>query len=240
VYRHDEMKSPRAFLGLGLFSFLACVAYPGSLIHWVIFLGCFLTVELLARRSLLPSRETARAIVACAAGGVASLATFYHPFVWAAIVERATRQAILLREVFQPKATFFFLRNQMRDTVQILGFGYPLWVLLGVPALFRSREWARGLFARKIVWSWVAAYVVHLILKDPALFPQLFLYVKEELMFAPLACILGGVTLAWLDAKGRLGRVAAVAVVLLCLGLYVQDFHYNADAVAAMLSREKQ
>jgi len=58
-------------------------------------------------------------------------------------------------------------------------------------------------------------------------------------MFAPLACILGGSTLAWLDRRGRLGRVAAVAVVLLCLGLYVPDFHYNADAVSAMLSREE-
>jgi hypothetical protein len=90
-----------------------------------------------------------------------------------------------------------------------------------------------------MIWSWVAAYAMHLILKDPVLFPQLFLYVKEELMYAPLACILGGVTLAWLDRKGRLGRAVAYGVVLLCFGLYLQDFHYNADAVAAMLSREE-
>jgi len=239
VSHHDGMKSPRALLGLGFFSFLACVVYPGSLIHWVILLGCFLAVELVARRSLFPSPETARALFACAAGGLASLAAFYHPFVWAAIVGRATRQAILLREVFQPKATFFFLRNQMRDSVEILSFGYPLWVLLGIPSLFRLREWARGPFAHKMVWSWLAAYVMHLVLKDPVFFPQLFLYVKEELMYAPLACILGGVTLAWLDARGRLGRAAAFGVVVLCFGLYLQDFHYNADAVAAMLSREE-
>jgi hypothetical protein len=239
VANHDQMKSPRALLGLGFFSFLACVAYPGSLIHWVILLGCFLVVELVTRRSLLPSPDAARTLLASAAGGVASLAAFYHPFVWAAIAGRATRQAILLREVFRPKATFFFLRNQMRDTVEILSFGYPLWMLLGVPALLRLRAWAHDPFARKMIWSWVAAYAMHLILKDPVFFPQLFLYVKEELMYAPLACILGGVTLAWLDAKGRLGRAAAYGVVLLCLGLYVQDFHYNADAVAAMLSREE-
>jgi hypothetical protein len=239
VANHDQMKSPRALFGLGFFSFLACVAYPGSLIHWVILLGCFLVVELVARRSLLPSPDAARALLASAAGGVASIAAFYHPFVWAAIAGRATRQAILLREVFRPKATFFFLRNQMRDTVEILSFGYPLWVLLGVPALLRLRAWAHDPFARKMIWSWLAAYTLHLILKDPVFFPQLFLYVKEELMYAPLACILGGVTLAWLDAKGRLGRATAYGVVLLCLGLYVQDFHYNADAVAAMLSREE-
>ncbi len=239
VSHYDGMRSPRALLGLAFFSFLACVAYPGSLIHWVIFLGCFLVVELVARRTLLPSPDTLRALVASAAGGVASLAAFYHPFVRAAIVGRAARQAILAREVFQPKAAFFFLRNQMRDTVEILSFGYPLWLLLGVPALLRLREWAQGLFARKIIWSWVAAYVLHLILKDPMFFPQLFLYVKEELMYAPLACILGGATLAWLDARGRLGRAAAYGLVLLCFGLYVRDFHYNADAVAAMLSREE-
>ena len=118
-----------------------------------------------------------------------------------------SRKARLVAESYRAPARFLLLRNQMRDTVRILSFGYPIFVLLALPAYFRLKQWGSGEMARRIVFAWTGTYISLLLLKDPAFFPQLFLHVKEDLLFAPLICILGGMTLAAMWKRSRVGRV---------------------------------
>ena len=95
-----------------------------------------------------------------------------------------------------PPATFFFLRNQMRDTVRILFNGYPLFVALSMGGwVLLCRTEVAG-FHRRLLVAWGLTYVLMLIFKDPALFPMIFLHAKEDLFYASLACLLGGLPIA--------------------------------------------
>ena len=49
--------------------------------------------------------------------------------------------------------------------------------------------------------AWGLTYGLMLILKDPALFPMIFLHAKEDLFYASLACLLGGLFLTYLWAR---------------------------------------
>ena len=116
-------------------------------------------------------------------------------------------------------ATLLFLRNQARDSVRILLSGYPLWLGLALPAYFRLRAWTSGPVAARVVLSWTAAFTLILILKDPLFLPSVFLQIKEDLFFAPLACILGGMTLYRLGRWGKLGKLL-VGGILLAVGIW--------------------
>jgi hypothetical protein len=172
--------------------------------------------------------ETVRILIGAMSGTLASLGLFYRRFVGTAL---ASKDAILAVEGYRPPATFFFLRNQMRDTARILQFGYPVWIVLGLPAYFKLRSWTTGPFARRVILAWTATYGTLLLLKDPAFFPQLFLHVKEDLLYAPLACVMGGMTLAWLSTKGGRGKTAIAVILAALLYLQVRDYVYNSDMI---------
>ena len=236
LFGYESLGRLRGFAIFALLSLTATLAYTATLFHVVAFMVCFTGLELVESRSALPSRMTARAVAASVVGTLGSFAIFYHRFVPAAL---ASRSAILAEEGYRPPATFFLLRNQMRDTATILSFGYPLFVLLALPAYFRLRDWTSGPLARRMILAWTASYVILLVLKDPIFFPQLLLHVKEELMFAPAMCVLGAMTLAWISRRGRVGAGIVVAVLVLFLGLQARDYRYNADTIAVWAETQR-
>jgi hypothetical protein len=228
VFRYETLHRPRSFLAFTLLSLFATVAYTATLFHFAAFLSCFTAVELVKTHSLLPSLETRRAISASLLGTLGSFATFYHRFVGGAL---ASRTAILAEEGYRAPATFYFLRNQMRDTARILQLGYPFFALLALPAYFRLPAWTAGELARKTIAAWTLSYALLLVLKDPLFFPQLLLHVKEDMLFAPLMCVLGAMTLSAAWRRGRAGRVFAIAVLSAFLVLQARDYLYNADTI---------
>jgi hypothetical protein len=234
VYRHRDFRRTGTVVRFALLSFAATIAYTATLFHFVIFTAWLVVLELMEHRAWIPRSETVRMLIGAVSGTLASLALFYRRFVGTAL---AGKDAILAVEGYRPPATFFFLRNQMRDTARILWFGYPVWVLLGLPAYFKLRSWASGPFARRVILAWTATYGTLLLLKDPVFFPQLFLHVKEDLLYAPLACVLGGMTLSRTASRGTKGKLLVAIVFLVLLGLQIRDYVFNADTVAAAIQR---
>lgn len=237
AYRFEQLERWSVLLGFAFLSMLATLAYTATLFHFVFFMIWFTVLELFERRSPLPSATTLRAVAASSTGTLGSFAVFYHRFVAPAL---ASKDAILAYEGYRAPATFFFLRNQMRDTAKILSLGYPWFVALALPAYVRLKEWSQGALSRRIILAWTATYVMLLVLKDPVFFPQLFLHVKEDLLFAPLACILGAMTLsaAW-SSPGKLKKWAVGAVLVFLLVLQARDYLYNADTIAVWAASQR-
>jgi hypothetical protein len=228
VYRQGDFQRTGTIVRFALLSLAATIAYAATLFHFVIFIAWLVFLDLVAERSWVPGRQTVRMLIGAVSGTCGSFALFYYRFVGTAT---ANRQAIFAAEGYHPPATFFFLRNQMRDTVQILRFGYPGWVLLAVPAYLKLRDWTTDSFARRVIMAWTATYGTLLVLKDPVFFPQLFLHAKEDLLYAPLLCVMGGMTLARLHSKGRRGKIAVAAVLIALACLQARDYTYNSDMV---------
>ena len=225
----DRLGKVRHFVAFALLSLAATIAYTATLFHFVIFMILFTLWEIVTTRKFWPSTMTLSAVAASLSGTVASFVLFYHHFVGTALTRH---EAILAVNTYRAPASFLFLRNQMRDTLTILSFGYPLYTLLALPAYFRLKQWSCNETARRLVLAWTGTYILLLVLKDPALFPQLLLHVKEDLLFAPLMCILGGMTLAWSWKRGGAFKCGVVLVLVLFGGLQVRDYLYNADTIA--------
>ncbi len=236
LFGYETLRRLQGFVIFALMSLTATLAYTATLFHFVTFMVCFTGLELLESRSALPSRTTRRAVAASVVGTLGSFAIFYHRFVPGALVSRS---AILAEEGYRSPATFFVLRNQMRDTATILSHGYPLFILLAIPAYFRLRDWTSGALARRMLLAWTATYLVLLVLKDPLFFPQLLLHVKEDLLFAPAMCVLGAMTLAAISRRGRVGTTIVIGVFLLFLGLQARDYRYNADTIAVWAETQR-
>ena len=211
-----------------LFSLAATLAYSATLVHFVLFMAWLVFLELWERKSILPGRQTWAMLIASVTGVLGSVALFYRHFLGASA---GSSLASLAPSGYRAPATFVFLRNQARDTVRILNHGYPLWILVALPAYVNLRSWTSGPFARRVVRAWTATYLSLLVFKDPLLFPELFLQIKEDLFFAGLLCVLGGITLEWLSRRFPKGKLMVSLVLLALFAFEVNDYLYNADTI---------
>jgi hypothetical protein len=158
------------------------------------------------------------------------LLLYYGPYIVDAVVGGG---AVLdSGQAYDPPATFFVLRNQLRDTVRILQNGYPIFVglsLMGLWALGRSNASA---FHRSMLWAGFVTYLGMLVLKDPAVLPRIFLHAKEDLFFAPFACLLAALPLARLWTSRLVGKLVVVIIFIALFGLALRDQVINADTLS--------
>jgi hypothetical protein len=222
--REVDLARPTVTLRFALLSFLATISYPATLLHFVTLVAWLLVLEIGEARAL--RRQAFSLFLGSAIATLGSVAIFYRRFLGSSGASAAFHP-----ESYRAPATFFLLRNQPRDTVSILELGHPAFLALALPAYSRLRSWTSGEFQRRLVWAWTAAYLTLLLLKDPFFFPALLLQVKEDLFVAPLACTLGGMSLAALAGRGRAGRLAAYVVLGALLVLRVNDYLYCADTI---------
>jgi hypothetical protein len=237
VARYDSIRQGSTVVRFSLLSLAAALTYSATLLHFVVLIVWLTILACLSERRLIPGSSTRRVVAGSAAGTLASVALFYRNFIgntW------TSKDAVLETAAYRAPATFLFLRNQVRDTARILRFGYPVWVLLALPAYVKLRTWTSGPFARRIVYSWTAAVATFVLLKDPAFFPRLLLQVKEDLLYAPLLGVLGGMTLSRLVSRRTKGRMLVVAIIFLILtGLHLRDYLYNADTVTVWAATQQ-
>ena len=226
--RHRDFARFRVAAVFALLSLAATLAYSATLVHFVLFMAWLVFLELKERKSIWPGRETWAVLISSVMGALGSVALFYRHFLG---VSAGSSLASLAPSSYRAPATFVFLRNQVRDTVRILNHGYPLWILLALPAYVNLRSWTSGPFARRVVWAWTATYLSLLVFKDPLLFPQLFLQIKEDLFFAGLLSVLGGITLEWLSRRFPKGKLMVSLALLALFALQVNDYLYNADTI---------
>ena len=227
--RQRDLHRFRPALIFGLLSFAATLAYSATLLHFVLFMVWLVFLEVVSARSILMHREARGFLAASIAGTLASVAVFYQHFLGAG----GSKLALLSSAGYRAPASFFFLRNQIRDTVRVLASGYPLSWLVAIPAFAKLGAWTRSAFSRRVVWAWTLTFLTFLVLKDPIFFPRLFLQIKEHLFFACLLSALGGMTLSKLSQSGSKGKVAVAVVLTLAVALRVGDYASNADMIRA-------
>ena len=174
-------------------------------------------------------REARGFLTASVAGTLASVAVFYRHFLGAG----GSKLALLSSTGYHAPSSFFFLRNQVRDTVRVLAGGYPLSWLIAISAFAKLRSWTSSAFSRRVIWAWTLTFLTFLVLKDPLFFPRLFLQIKEHLFFACLLSALGGMTLSKLVESGSKGKVVVAVVLTLAVTLRVGDYASNADMIHA-------
>ena len=213
---HDSLYERAHLWIFAVLSATAALSYTASLVQLCIFAAVLLLLLWIGG----PRSLTKRVVLGFGMGLLASFVFYYAPYA----LEAIRKSSLLLdRATYDPPATFFFLRNQMRDTVRILYNGYPLFVALSIGGwVLLCRPEVAGFYRRFLV-AWGLTYGLMLILKDPALFPMIFLHAKEDLFYASLACLLGGLFLTYLWACPPWGRVMVVGVFLGAALLAIRD-----------------
>ena len=221
---HDSLYERAHLWIFAVLSATAALSYAASLVQLCILAAVLLLLLWIGG----PRSLTKRVVLGFGMGLLASFVFYYAPYA----LEAIRKSSLLLdRATYEPPATFFFLRNQMRDTVRILYNGYPLFVALSIGGwVLLCRAEVAG-FHRRFLVAWGLTYGLMLILKDPALFPMIFLHAKEDLFYASLACLLGGLFLTYLWARPPWGRVMVVGVFLGAALLAIRDQHLNRNTL---------
>ena len=221
---HDSLYERTHLWIFAVLSAAAALSYTASLVQLCIFAAMLLLLLWVGK----PRTLAKRVFLGFGMGLLASFVVYYAPYA----LEAIRKSSLLLdRAAYDPPATFFFLRNQMRDTVRILLNGYPLFVALSIGGwVLLCRAEVAG-FHRRLLVAWGLTYVLMLIFKDPAFFPTIFLYAKEDLFYASLACLLGGLFLTYLWARPLWGRVVVVGVFLVAALLALRDQRLNSNTL---------
>jgi hypothetical protein len=202
---------------------VAALGYSSSVVLFGL-LGLVL-LALLAwtpRASSLPARRGVGA-GARRSGGLLAGVLFYFHYVPGLL---AGARGVEAEPDLFPGRSFFIFHNESRQSMRLwaLGLAWPLSAgLLAAPlALLRA---ARS--ARPVLVAWLGAWALILVLKEPAFFPKLLRWAKEDQFVSPLLCL----TLAAACAaiKPRWLRAGVAGLLLLgALLLQLRDFRYHA------------
>ncbi len=221
ISQRNFLLSNRGLLFFAFSTMLTVLSYPATLVHVSIFSVFFALLLFCGEEDQQLAR---RFLAALTIGFTLAFTLYYGPYV----VQAVQKANLLLdRTVYDPPASFFFLRNQMRDTVRILTNGYPVYVILSVGGfLLLPRSGALG-FHRKMLYSLGLTYLTMLILKDPALLPMIFLHAKEDLFYAPVACLLISLVVTKLWRRSRITQGIVLAFFTFLTFLQVRDQALN-------------
>jgi hypothetical protein len=227
----DAVQRARGFVVFTLVTLVTALCYTVAFVQISIFMAAFTALSFAfgaggSFRSLL------RPAAAFALGIAGAVALFYAPYLAQAARSSSSSEVLLDRAAaFDPPASFLFLRNQLRDTVRIYRNGHAVYVLLSFLGLALLARSGAASHQRRLLWAAFAAYVVMLTLKDPAFVPRIFLHAKEDLFYAPFACLLAALPLAWLWERWRL-RPLVVGVFLALFALSLRDKAWNASTLS--------
>ena len=157
---HDSLYERAHLWIFAVLSATAALSYAASLVQLCIFAAVLLLLLWIGG----PRSLTKRVVLGFGMGLLASFVFYYAPYA----LEAIRKSSLLLdRATYDPPATFFFLRNQMRDTVRILYNGYPLFVALSIGGwVLLCRAEVAG-FHRRLLVTWGLTYVLMLLFKDP-------------------------------------------------------------------------
>ena len=155
-------------------------------------------------------------VLALAGGGLVAGGLYYFHYVPGLLASAARGSA--LPELFPGREVYRVFRNESRMMMRVWAQGYGAVLIAGLvaaPVALRRAPPA----ARPVLGAWLAAWALTVALKDPALFPRLLRYVKEDLLLAPLLCLFVGAAVAAVpDPRWR----AALAAIVLAAAAWMQ------------------
>jgi hypothetical protein len=223
--RAPDVVSRRAVIGAGGLLGLAVLGYS-SLVVLIGFFGVVLLGLLLANVGGLPAAARKGLALSLVVGGLIAGGLFYFHYVPGMLHGAAGVEAE--PDAF-PGRTFFIFHNESKHSMRLwmLGLWIPMLAgLVAAPiALWRAPRWARP-----ILLSWLASWALVVILKEPALFPKLLRWAKEDQFLTPLLCVFVGAAVGAIP--GRRWRLAlAAAVIAGAAWLEWRDFGYHANSL---------
>jgi hypothetical protein len=204
---------------------LAVLGYSSLMVLFGLFgLALIALVVADARGLATPARRGL--VMALVGGGAIAGVLFYFHYVPGLL--RGAGAVEAAPDLF-PGKTFFIFHNESRQSLRLwtLGFSVPLGAgLLAAPwAIARARAGARP-----VLVSWLAAWGLVMVLKEPFLFPKLLRWAKEDQFVSPALalCLAGAVA----GLPRRWMRWAAGALVIgVALALEARDFAHHANSL---------
>jgi hypothetical protein len=221
----DELDRPARAAAAALLLAAASLGYSSALVLVGLFGAAWLLLLAVDARAL-SARARVGAVVAMIGGGALSLAVFYGHYVPGLL---AGVSGVEAEPDLFPGATFAIFHNESRQALRVwrLGFAFPaLAGLVAAPFALR-RAWPP---ARPVLLAWLLAWVLVMVLKEPALFPRMLRWAKEDQFLSPLVCLLiaGGV---WSLPRGWMCWAGSAAALAAALALQVRDFWHHANSL---------
>jgi hypothetical protein len=223
--RASEIATRREIVGAGLVLGVAVLGYS-SLVVLIGFFGLVLLTLLLVDARGLSTEARRGLALALIVGGMVAGALFYFHYVPGLLGGAASVEAE--PDAF-PGKTFFIFHNESRQSLRLWILGF--WMPLGLGLLCAPLAWVRApRWARPVLTSWLAAWVLVMVFKEPFLFPKLLRWAKEDQFVSPLLCLCAGAALA---AVPRRTLRWGLAGLLLAGALYLEanDFAHHANSL---------
>ena len=223
VAKARDLEGRREAVRAGLLLGLAVLGYSSSAVL-VGLLGIVLVALALVDARALSAGARRGLVGALVVGGVVSGVLYYFHYVPGLL--RGTSALEAEPELVSVKS-FFIFHNESRQNLRVWLGG--LWILvaaglLAAPfALRRAAAWARP-----VLVSWLAAWALIMLLKEPFLFPRLLRWAKEDQFFSPLLCLFVAAAVCGLPRPWMRWSASALALGG-ALWIQVNDYVLNAS-----------
>jgi hypothetical protein len=168
-------------------------------------------------------KGTAAALVI---GGLLAGGLFYFHYVPGLL--RGAREVAGGSDPF-PGRTVFIFHNESKESVRLWAGGYGLLLAAGLVAA-PVAWWRARAEARPILVSWLAAWALLMLLKEPFLLPKMLRWAKEDQFLSPLLCLFVGAGVAALPRTWMRWSAAAVAVGI-AVAIEARDFLLHANSL---------
>ena len=207
AWRAADMGGRRVAVAGGLLFATALLAYASLPVLMGLFVVVLLPLLALDARAV-PAASRRGLAQALVLGGLAAGALFYFHYVpgllsGAGPLEAAPDPVRVY--------TFFIFHNEGRPNLRLWYEGYWVGLLAGLLAapwaLRRAAPWARP-----VLVSWLAAWGLVMLFKEPFFLPKLLRWAKEDQFLSPLLCLLIGAGIGALPRPWMRWTAAAVAV----------------------------
>ena len=221
----DELHRPgRAGAG-ALLLCAAALGYSSAVVLVGLFGAVFLLLLAFDARALGTANRRG-ASLALAGGGALAFVLYYGHYLPGLLT--GARGVEAEPDLF-PGARFAIFHNESRQALRVWRLGFWMPALAGVLAAPSSlrRAWPPG---RPVLVAWLAAWALVMVLKEPAFFPRLLRWAKEDQFLSPLLALLIGGAIAQLPRRWM--RVAASAAALAgALALQLRDYWHHAHTL---------
>jgi hypothetical protein len=224
VLRVESLDTTRRSLLAGGILGLAVLAYS-SLPVLVGLFGLVLLVSFVVDAGALSRAVKARLALALVVGGLVAGGLYYFHYVPGLLRGAPALEA---EPDLYPGRTFLVFHNEAKESMRIWLAGFWAWLLAGLAAAPFALRRGRA-SVRPLLVSWLLAWVLVMVLKEPFLFPKLLRWAKEDQFLSPLLCLLIGGAVA---ATPRRLRWSLAALLLAgALVLQVRDYMCHANSL---------
>ena len=225
VLRAGAIDTRRRAAAAGLVLAVAVLGYSSLVVLFGLF-GLTLLLLLAADASAYGPAAKKATAAALVIGGLLAGGLFYFHYVPGLL--RAAREVAGGGDPF-PGRTVFIFHNESKESVRLWAGGYGLLLVAGLVAAPAALRRARA-EARPVLVSWLLAWAMLMLLKEPSLLPKLLRWAKEDQFLSPLLCLFVGAGVGALPRPWTRWTAAAV-VVAIAVAVEARDFLLHANSL---------